>query len=285
MDYFTNFFQQVTDVSWMSNSAAWMGLVTLVLLEVVLGIDNIVFISILSSKMPEAERPAIRRKGLILAVIPRLIFLMLLGVILSMNKSLFDIPWPFEQHVHAGAELVPGKLSISGKDLVLLLGGLFLIFQAVREIHHKLEGPGSLEYGQGGGETGAVTGQSLGALRRSVLLNIMFMNVIFSLDSIVTAVGMVKEVPVMVLAVLISTLVMVFAVNVVSNFVDRHPTVKMLALAFLLLIGTNLLAESAHFAIPKGYVYFAMAFSVIVEVLNIKASGAKSKAVKLHPPA
>jgi predicted tellurium resistance membrane protein TerC len=176
---------------------------------------------------------------------------------------------------------VEGQLALSGQDLVLLIGGLFLIWQAVREIHHKLEGEGDGTKGDHAKRSAA----GLGA----VMVQIMFMNILFSLDSIVTAVGMTNgvkgAVPVMVIAVLISTAIMVLAINPVSNFVERHPSVKMLALSFLLLIGTNLMAEAAHVHVPKGYVYFAMAFSVFVEILNIKTSGRKAEPVQLHPRA
>jgi predicted tellurium resistance membrane protein TerC len=271
--------KQLLDFSWTADSAAWIGLLTLVLLEVVLGVDNIVFISILTGKLPKEQQQQARKKGLILAVLPRIIFLMLLGIILGLSKPLFDIPWPFEQApAHEGDPVrEAGKLSITGKDLVLLLGGLFLLWQAVREIHHKLEG-------EGDGSKGDHTKRSAAGLG-AVMAQIMFMNIIFSLDSIVTAIGMTKLVPVMILSVLISTAIMIIAVDGISSFVDKHPSVKMLALAFLLLIGTNLIAEAAHVHIPKGYVYFAMAFSVFVEVLNIKTSGRRSEAVKLHPPA
>ncbi len=271
-------FHNLADFSWISSSSAWIGLLTLILLEVVLGIDNIVFISILTGKLPEAQREKARRKGLILAVIPRIVFLLLLGLILGMQEPLFSIPWPFGQgdSAHPGPHPVePGKLAITGQDLVLLVGGLFLIVQAVREIHHKLEGPDGSQQGS----TAAAA-----ATMAQVMVQIMFMNVIFSLDSIITAVGMVKQIPVMIIAVLVSTVVMMLAVNTVSNFVEKHPTVKILALSFLLLIGTNLLAEAAHYHIPKGYVYFAMAFSVFVETLNIKAAK-KSNPVHLNPPA
>jgi predicted tellurium resistance membrane protein TerC len=268
---------QLTDFTWTTSSAAWIGLLTLVALEVVLGVDNIVFISILTSKLPKEQQQQARKKGLILAVLPRLIFLLLLGWILGLSKPVFSIPWPFEQAVPHGREAAveAGKLAISGKDLVLLIGGLFLIWQAVREIHHKLEGAASVG-GQQGGPAAA-----MGA----VMMQIMFMNIIFSLDSIVTAIGMTTIVPVMILAVLISTGVMILAVDGISRFVEKHPAVKMLALAFLLLIGTNLVAEAAHVHIPKGYIYFAMAFSVFVEVLNIKTKGRGAEPVKLHPPA
>jgi predicted tellurium resistance membrane protein TerC len=270
---------QLTDTTWMGSSAAWIGLLTLVVLEVVLGIDNIVFISILSSKLPAEQQAGARRKGLILAVLPRVIFLMLLGYILGLRKPVFTFDWPFEQHVDADSAwpVVQGRLALSGQDLVLLAGGLFLLWQAVREIHHKLEG-------EGDGAKGSHARRSAAGLG-TVMLQIMFMNIIFSLDSIVTAIGMTDIVPVMILAVLISTAIMIFAVESISRFVERHPSIKMLALAFLLLIGTNLVAEAAHVHVPKGYVYFAMAFSVFVEVLNIKTAGRRAEPVKLHPPA
>ena len=160
---------------------------------------------------------------------------------------------------------------------MLLVGGIFLLWQSVREIHHKLEG-------EGDGTTGDHARRSAAGLG-AVMVQIMFMNIIFSLDSIVTAIGMTKLVPVMIIAVLISTGIMVFAVEGISRFVEKHPAVKMLALSFLLLIGTNLIAEAAHVHVPKGYVYFAMAFSVFVEMLNIKTGGRRAEPVKLHPPA
>ena len=275
MDILSN----LTDFSWVTKSDAWIGLLTLILLEVVLGIDNIVFISILTGKLPTEQRAAARKKGLILAVIPRLIFLLLIGVILGMSQPLFSFPWPFEQSAHTPeAQLMePGKLAMSGKDLVMLVGGLFLIIQAVREIHQKLEGETQITHG---GAT-KVVAASVG----TVMAQIMFMNIIFSLDSIITAIGMVKQIPVMMIAVIVSTIIMMVAVNPVSDFVEKHPSVKILALSFLLLIGTNLVADAAHFHMPKGYVYFSMAFAIAVELINIKASGRKSLPVALHPPA
>lgn len=270
-------FSQLADFSWLSSSAAWIGLLTLVALEVVLGVDNIVFISILSGKLPEEQRAAARKKGLILAVLPRIVFLLLLGLILGLQNPVFSIPWPFEQRVSTEHPMVKGMLALSGQDLVLLTGGLFLLWQAVREIHHKLEGEGDGSKGDHGKRSAAGMGM--------VMTQIMFMNIIFSLDSIVTAIGMTKLVPVMILAVLISTVIMILAVESISRFVERHPSVKMLALAFLLLIGTNLIAEAAHVHVPKGYVYFAMVFSVFVEALNIRTSGRRGEPVKLHPPA
>jgi predicted tellurium resistance membrane protein TerC len=215
----------------------------------------------------------------VLAVLPRIIILLLLGWILGLSRPVFTIPWPFEQAAPHGDEpaVTAGHLAISGRDLVLLTGGLFLLWQAVREIHHKLEGEGDGAKGDHAKRSAAGMG--------AVMTQIMFMNIIFSLDSIVTAIGMTTLVPVMILAVLISTGVMILAVDGISRFVEKHPTVKMLALAFLLLIGTNLIADAAHVHIPRGYIYFAMAFSVFVEVLNIKASGRRAEPVKLHPPA
>lgn len=277
--------KQLADWSWAASSGAWISLLTLIALEVVLGVDNIVFISILTGKLPERQRASARKKGLALAVIPRLIFLLLLGLILGLNAPLFSIPWPFEQgidtHADAAHPVPAGYLALTGQDLVLLAGGLFLLVQAVREIHKKLEGEGDGSPGDQERRTAA----SLGV----VMMQIMLMNIIFSLDSIITAVGMTNgvkgAVPLMIIAVLVSTAIMVVAINPVSNFVERHPSVKILALAFLLLIGTNLIAEAAHIHVPKGYVYFAMAFSVMVEMLNIKTSGRRAEPVKLHPPA
>jgi predicted tellurium resistance membrane protein TerC len=261
------------DFTWVSQPSAWIGLLTLIALEVVLGIDNIVFISILSGKLPQHQQAEARKKGLILAVIPRIIFLFLLGLILKLQEPLFYLPLPDP----SGHSLHPnGWLGLTGQELVLVVGGLFLIVQSVREIHHSME-PGEEDITSS-------TGVAKGAITvGKVLVQIMFMNIIFSLDSIVTAIGMVKEVPVMVLAVLISTIIMIYAVGPIGNFVHRHPTVKVLALAFLLLIGTNLLAEAFHFHIPKGYVYFAMAFSVFVEMLNIKAKKNQRKLAESAP--
>ena len=261
------------DFSWYNQPAAWIGLLTLVALEVVLGIDNIVFISILTGKLPAEQQARARRQGLILAVIPRILFLALLGLIIAMTKPLFYLPIP-DPGGHS--EHPQGWLGLTGQELVLVVGGLFLIVQAVREIHHSMEHDDQRteideqQEAKGRGKYVAV------------LTQIMFMNIIFSLDSIVTAIGMVKEVTVMVLAVVISTVIMIFAVGPISLFVHRHPTVKILALAFLLLIGTNLLGEAFHFHIPKGYVYFAMAFSVFVEMLNIKAKRVREKGKAAH---
>ena len=223
---------------------AWIGLLTLTGLEIVLGIDNIVFISILSGKLPPEQRAKARQLGLGLAVITRVLFLMSIGLIMKMNTDLFPL---FGQ-------------GISGKDLVLIIGGGFLIAKATVEIHNKLEGE---EHSAEGGSVKKVA-------MSAVIVQILAVDLVFSIDSVVTAVGMVPYVEVMIAAVLISVAFMMVFVGKLSDFVEAHPTVKMLALAFLVLIGANLVGEGFGAHIPKGYTYFAMAFSVMVEMLNIR---------------
>ncbi len=256
-------FSALFDFSWVSNPSAWIGLATLVALEIVLGIDNIVFISILSGKLPADQQPKARKMGLILAVIPRILLLLALPFVLRLTTPVVTVPI--------------ANIGLSVQDLIVIIGGLFLIAKATHEIHGKLEGE---EHTTAAGESGKSAASYSG-----VLVQIMLLNIVFSLDSIVTAIGMVppSQVMVMVLAVLISTVVMAIAVNSVSAFVEKHPTVKVLALSFLLLIGTTLIIEGFHAHIPKGYVYFAMAFSVFVEIINIKAR--KPGAGTSHPVA
>lgn len=239
----------------LSDPNAWIGLLTLTLLELVLGIDNIVFISILSGKLPKAEQAKARQIGLGLAVITRVLFLLSIGLIMKMSK-------PFTQIMGHG---------ISGRDLILILGGLFLIAKAVFEIHNKLEG---VEH-----ENSA--GKKVNSIV-SVVIQILIVDLVFSIDSVVTAVGMVSYVEVMIAAVIISVIFMLVFVGKLSTFIDNHPTVKMLALAFLVLIGVNLLAEGFGAHIEKGYTYFAMAFSVVVEMLNIKLRKRMAKPVELR---
>lgn len=228
---------------------AWIGLLTLTGLEIVLGIDNIVFISILSGKLPPEQRAKARQLGLGLAVITRILFLLSIGLVMRMNSDLFSL---FGQ-------------GISGRDLVLIVGGGFLIAKATVEIHNKLEG---VEH---------ASNPSLArAAFTGVIIQILAVDLVFSIDSVVTAVGMVPYVEVMIAAVMISVGFMLVFVGKLSDFVEAHPTVKMLALAFLVLIGANLVGEGFGAHIPKGYTYFAMAFSVVVEMLNIKMK----KAVK-----
>lgn len=240
--------------AWVNDPAAWSALAALTILEIVLGIDNIVFISILSGKLPEAQRAKARQIGLTLALVTRILLLLSITWVMGLTAPLFN---------------VMGR-DFSGRDLILLGGGLFLIYKAVIEIHHKLEGADS-------------TKDAKAASFAAVIGQILLLDVIFSLDSVITAVGMAKELTVMVLAVLISVGFMLAFAGKVSRFVEEHPTVKMLALAFLILIGVNLLAEGFHFHIEKGFTYFAMAFSVVVEMLNIKMRK-KGQVVQLHGP-
>jgi predicted tellurium resistance membrane protein TerC len=236
-----------------------LALVTLSALEIVLGIDNIVFIAILSAKLPPEQRARARRLGLLGAMVMRIGLLLGITWIMSLTKPLFHIGFLGEE---AGA--------MSGKDLILFIGGLFLIAKATHEIHGKLEGD------DGGGTTTRAVA-SMGA----VIAQIMIMDIIFSLDSVITAVGMAQSIPVMIAAVMIAVAVMMIFARPISDFVERHPTVKMLALSFLILIGVMLVADAFDKHIPKGYIYFAMAFSLFVEVLNIRMRK-KSKPVHLH---
>lgn len=260
---------------WISQPEAWGAFVTLSLLEIVLGIDNIVFLSILVDRLPHAERKKARYIGLGLAMVARLALLVSITWIMSLTKPLFTIHlpkafWGLSPHLaeHHGA------LGMSIKDMILLIGGGFLIWKSTKEIHHKLEGD----------EEGGHTGKA-GATFLSVLVQIMVIDVIFSLDSVITAVGMVNDptkISLMMAAVVAAVGVMMIASGPVSDFVSKHPSVKMLALSFLILIGTTLIAESLHFHIPKGYIYVAMVFSLGVELLNIRV---RSKILKSAPPA
>lgn len=244
---------------WFADPNAWAALFTLTLLEIVLGIDNIVFISILVDRLPESQRKKARFVGLGLAMVMRLLLLFTLKWIMGLVTPLFEIPiHPALWDMMPKAEEHHGMLGISVKDLILLCGGFFLIWKATKEIHHKLEG-------QADGHAAKAVA-SLGA----VLVQIAMIDLIFSLDSVITAVGMAKHLSVMALAVIVSVCVMMVAAGSISDFVSRHPSVKMLALSFLILIGTALMAEGLHFHIPKGYIYFAMAFSLGVELLNLK---------------
>jgi predicted tellurium resistance membrane protein TerC len=228
-------------MNWLSPEIL-IALATLTFLEIVLGVDNIIFISILSGKLPAAQQPAARRLGLLLAMGTRILLLFSLAWIVRLTAPLFSL-WSHE---------------ISGRDLILIAGGLFLLFKSTHEIHGRLEGE------EGEGSTRAASSFA------SVLVQIALLDIVFSLDSVITAVGMVDEVSVMVVAVIISVLIMMIAAEPISAFVHRHPTVKILALSFLLLIGLSLLLEGFDHHIPKGYVYFAMGFSVFVEMINLR---------------
>jgi predicted tellurium resistance membrane protein TerC len=235
-------------MDWLTDPNAWIGLLTLTVLEIVLGVDNIIFISILAGKLPQHQRARARKLGLLGAFCSRILLLLSIAWVVRLTTPLFTV---------LGVE-------ISGRGLILILGGLFLIGKATHEIHDKLEGD------EESSET-AKAARSLAA----VVAQIMVIDIVFSLDSVITAVGMVDQVSIMIAANVVALGIMLFAAGPISEFVDRHPTVKMLALSFLVLIGTNLVAEGIGQHIPKGYTYFAMAFSVVVEVLNIKVRSKK----------
>ncbi|HEY9422717.1 MAG TPA: TerC family protein [Thermoanaerobaculia bacterium] len=240
---------------WMSNPESWIALLTLTVLEIVLGIDNIIFISILAGKLPQDQQAKARRVGLGLAMFMRIALLLSIAWLAKLTDPLFEV---FNH-------------GVSGRDLILLIGGIFLLFKATREIHERLEGEE--------GHSNAKAAASFGA----VIAQILVLDLVFSLDSVITAVGMANDVPVMITAVVVAVGVMMFAAGPVSDFVNRHPTVKMLALSFLLLIGMALVADGLGQHIPKGYIYFAMGFSVLVELLNLRHKKV-SEPVHLHNP-
>lgn len=242
-------------MEWLADPQIWIGLLTLTALEIVLGIDNIIFISILAGKLPAAEQGKARTIGLALAMITRILLLLSISWIVGLTRPFFNI----------------GSIEVTGKALILFFGGLFLIFKATREIHEKLEG-----------EDHHTAAEKVVTSFASVISQIILLDIVFSLDSVITAVGMVDEIYVMIAAVVIAVGVMLVFAAPVSNFVERHPTIKMLALSFLILIGANLIADALGFHIPKGYTYFAMAFSVTVELLNLKLRKSKTPPVELR---
>ena len=232
-----------------------ISLLTLIALEVVLGIDNIIFISILAGKLPPEQQKKARNWGILLAMVMRLVLLAGISVIIKLDNELFTL----------------FKNSISGKDLILILGGLFLIYKSSKEVYHKMEGePEDRE-------------KKIGkATLRNILGQIILLDLVFSIDSIITAVGLVKEIWIMYTAVIITVIIMLVAAAPISNFINRHPAFKILALSFLLLIGFTLLIEGFDVHVPKGYVYFAMAFAFLVDIIQMKVSGKKSRPVKLN---
>jgi predicted tellurium resistance membrane protein TerC len=234
-------------MDWILDPQIWIGLLTLTALEIVLGIDNIIFISILAGRLPEHLRKKARLWGLALAMIMRVLLLVSLSWIMSLTRPLFSL----------------ASFPVSGRALILILGGLFLIAKSTREIHHRIE--------DGDENAGTATHASFSA----VLIQIVLLDIVFSLDSVITAVGMVDEIAVMIVAVIVAVAVMMIFAGTISDFIQRHPTLKMLALSFLLLIGVNLIGEGLGFHIPKGYTYFAMGFSLAVEMLNLKVRKGK----------
>ena len=242
---------------WLLDPAAWMALATLTLLEIVLGIDNIIFISILVGRLPAEQRQRARILGLAGAMVTRVMLLLSLAWVMRLTNPLFTV---LEE-------------AISGRDLILILGGLFLLAKSTHEIHNSLEGA----------EEEAADGSRI-AIRGfyATLVQIAILDIVFSLDSVITAVGMASHVPVMVLAIMLAVGVMMFAAKAIGDFVDTHPTIKMLALSFLILVGVALIAEGFDLHISKGYIYFAMAFSLCVEMLNIRLRKQSDQPVKLH---
>jgi len=240
-------------MEWMTNPEIWIALVTLTTLEIVLGVDNVIFISIVAGKLPKAQQARARKLGLLAAMLMRIVLLLFIAWIIRLTAPLFTV---------LGQE-------VSGRDLILLLGGLFLLGKATWEIHENLEG------------TEAHDQKRAAASFAGVIATIMLLDIVFSLDSVITAVGMARQLGVMVAAVVIAVAVMMLAAGPIAEFVDRHPTVKMLALSFLLLIGVSLVAEGLDHHIPKGYIYFAMAFSVFVEIINMRIR-ARSEPVTLQ---
>jgi predicted tellurium resistance membrane protein TerC len=250
------------DFSWAFGVEGWIALLTLVALELVLGVDNVIFISILSGKLPHQDQARARTTGIMLAVITRVLLLLSLSWIISLEEPLLRIPW------------VSGEvIGISGRDLILLVGGMFLLWKSTHEIHDKLEG-----------KEGAASAK-VAATFMSVIIQIMLLDIVFSLDSVITAVGMVDHITIMIIAVILAAFVMIYVSGPIGEFVERHPTIKILALSFLLLIGFTLVVEGLHQHIPKGYVYFAMGFSVFVEMLNLRVRGdSHVKPVNLRDP-
>ncbi len=248
-------------LNWITQPEAWIALVTLVALELVLGVDNIIFITILAGKLPHDQQPRARTTGIMLAVVTRILLLLSLAWIISLEEALFHIPWFGEEAV-----------GISGRDLILIAGGLFLLWKSTHEIHDKLEG-----------KEGAASAR-VAANFASVVIQIMLLDIVFSLDSVITAVGMVDHIMIMIIAVVFAAGIMIFVAAPIGEFVERHPTIKILALSFLLLIGFTLIVEGLHQHIPKGYIYFAMGFSVFVETLNLRVRAAHVPPVSLRDP-
>ena len=238
---------------WITSPEGWIALFTLTVLEIVLGVDNIIFISILSGKLPKAQQEKARRLGLLLAMLMRIALLFSIAWVTRLRQPLFAV---FDH-------------GVSGRDLVLILGGLFLLAKSTHEIHTNLEGEG--EHG---------TARAVSSLA-SVITQIMLLDIVFSLDSVITAIGMAEHLTVMVIAVIAAVAVMMVAARPIGEFVERHPTVKMLALSFLLLIGLSLILDGVGQHVSKGYIYFAMGFSVFVEMINLRVRK-KSEPVHLH---
>ncbi|WP_439886704.1 TerC family protein [Pseudomonas sp. MBLB4123] len=237
-------------MEWLANPEIWVAFLTLTALEIVLGIDNIIFISILVSRLPKEQQPKARFFGLALAMGTRIALLLSIAWVMRLTADLFQV---FGQ-------------GVSGRDLILFFGGLFLLFKSTMEIYHSLEGAE---------EAQQAAGKAYGFM--GIIVQIAIIDIVFSLDSVITAVGLVDDVSVMVAAIVISVIVMMLSAGTISDFIDKHPSLKMLALSFLIVVGTVLVAEAFEVHVPKGYVYFAMAFSLAVEAINIRLRGAMAR--------
>jgi predicted tellurium resistance membrane protein TerC len=246
----------------LASSEVWLSLLTLTFLEIVLGVDNIIFVSIVANQLPKKDREQARRYGLVLALVFRLLLLLGIGWILSLTKPIFTLDFIKDHGM---------PLDISVKDLILMGGGLFLLYKSTQEIHEKLEGHGT--------DVKTAKTSSL----TSVIIQICLVNIVFSFDSILTAIGMTQDIFVMMVAVILSILVMMLFSSAVSEFINKHPTMQMLALSFLILIGVMLIAEGFHQHVSKGYIYFAIAFSMGVEILNMRMRKPKDHVVRLNP--
>lgn len=240
-------------MAWLLEPQAWLALFALTSIEIVLGIDNIIFISILASKLPKEQQKPARMLGLALAMVTRILLLLSLTWVMRLTAPLFSL---FSQE-------------ISGRDLVLIIGGGFLLAKSTLEIHENLEGSEETHM------------KTVAASFVGVITQIMLLDIVFSLDSIITAIGLANQIPVMVIAIILAVIVMMISSGIIAKFIEEHPTIKMLALSFLLLIGVSLLGEGFDLHIPKGYVYFAMAFSFLVEMLNLKTRRRRATPVKL----
>ncbi|MDX1710823.1 MAG: TerC family protein [Rhodovibrionaceae bacterium] len=236
-------------LEWLANPEIWISFLSIAILEIVLGIDNLIFLSIVTERLPAEQQPRARKIGLILALVGRIGLLFAITWVIGLTRPIFEVM----------------DLAISWRDILLLAGGLFLIAKATTEIHAEVEGQA---HAAKSGDNGGAAVRAGTAAFAGVMLQVIALDIVFSLDSVLTAVGMTREIPVMVAAIVVAILVMIFAAEPVANFVQRHPTMKMLALSFLLLIGTTLVADGLHFEIPKGYVYFAVLYAVLVEALN-----------------
>lgn len=246
-------------MEWLTDPQIWMALITLTALEIVLGIDNIIFIAILAAKLPVHQQAKARSIGLGLAMITRILLLFSLTFIMKLTAPLFTLL----------------SNQISGRDIILVLGGLFLLAKSTLEIHGSLEGPEA---------HGSKMGTGKSATFFSVIAQIMVLDIVFSLDSVITAIGLVQQVGIMVAAIVIAIIIMILLAGKISDFVENHPTIKILALSFLLLVGIALIGEGFDLHIPKGYIYFAMAFSVLVELLNLRMRKMHREPLKLRQP-